>query len=244
MTPLAWALAALIVVIATAVQAGTGLGFGIVAVPLLAIGAPGLGIGAVLTLTVLVMVAVAWAERHWLRLGDLTLASAAAVPGLVAGTALAGVLPPASTHVAIGAVVVAASGAALTTWTVRTTPASLAIAGALGGLLTPVAALPGPPMALAYRPDDVRTMRATLSAYFAVASTLSLASLSLAAGDSGVATLGRDMLAGAGLAPAVIAGAAVAAPVVRSLSPEFVRRAALVLSLVSGAALVARGVAT
>ncbi|SEJ36961.1 sulfite exporter TauE/SafE family protein [Demequina mangrovi] len=243
MTAVAWAAACLVVILATVVQAGTGMGFGIVAVPLLVLVAPELGIGAVLAITVVVMCAVAWSERRWLSVPDLVRTSVAAVPGVVVGTAIARVTPEAAMQVTVGAVVAAASALSLLAWKARMTPASVAVAGALGGVLTPVAALPGPPMAVVYRPDDVRTMRSTLSAYFAVTSVLALATLSLTASGTGVASLGADVLHGLALTPAVILGAVAAAPLVRRLPAELVRRSALVLSLVSGVALALRGVA-
>lgn len=118
---------------------------------------------------------------------------------------------------------------------------SVTVAGSLAGALTSIAALPGPPMAIVYRPDDVRTMRATLSAFFAVASVLSIASLSLWGGGTGVAALAADVVDGLALSPAVMLGAVVAGPVVRALPAAAVRRGALVLSLLSGLALAARG---
>ncbi|MDN4475555.1 TSUP family transporter [Demequina sp. SYSU T00192] len=242
MTAAAWLAAGAVVALATVVQSATGMGFGIVAVPLLVLVAPQLGIGAVLAITVVVMIVAAWSERRWLHRGDLMRASVAAVPGIVAGTLIAHVTPAAATQVVVGAVVVAASALSLLAWRARMTPASVAVAGGLGGALTPIAALPGPPMAVVYRPDEVRTMRATLSAYFAVTSVLSLISLSLSAGRAGAGPLGLDALAGLALAPAVIVGAVAAAPLVRRIPAGAVRTAALILSLVSGAVLAARGI--
>ncbi|WP_062296463.1 TSUP family transporter [Demequina maris] len=242
MTVAAWLVAGAVVVLATVVQAATGMGFGIVAVPLLVLVAPELGIGAVLAITVVVMVVAAWTERRWLDRRDLLRASVAAVPGIVVGTVVAQVTPAAATQVVVGAVVVAASALSLVAWRARMTPTTVAVAGGLGGALTPIAALPGPPMAVVYRPAEVRTMRATLSAYFAVTSVLSLVSLSLSAGRAGAGPLGLDALAGLALTPAVIIGAAVAAPLVRRIPAGAVRTAALVLSLVSGAVLAARGI--
>ncbi|WP_062461871.1 TSUP family transporter [Demequina soli] len=241
MTALAWAAAAAVVVVATIVQSATGMGFGIVAVPLLVLVAPELGIGAVLAITVVVMIVAAWTERRWLHWGDLGCASVAALPGIVAGTVIASVTPTAATQVVVGLVVVVASALSLATWRARMTPGTVALAGGLGGALTPIAALPGPPMAVVYRPAEVRTMRATLSAYFAVTSVLSLVSLSWAAGRAGAGPLGLDALSGLALAPAVLVGAAVAVPLVRRIPPGTVRTASLVLSLVSGAVLAARG---
>ncbi|WP_062311023.1 TSUP family transporter [Demequina rhizosphaerae] len=243
MTAAAWIAAGMVVALATVVQSATGMGFGIVAVPLLVLVAPELGIGAVLAITVVVMLVATWTERRWLHRGDLVRASVAAVPGILVGTLVAHVTPTAATQVVVGAVVVAASALSLLAWRARMTPASVALAGGLGGALTPIAALPGPPMAVVYRPDEVRTMRATLSAYFAVTSVLSLVSLSLSAGRAGAGPLGLDALAGLALAPAVIVGALVAAPLVSRIPASAVRTAALVLSLVSGAVLAARGLA-
>lgn len=241
MSLVTWGLALAIVALATVVQAVTGMGFGLVAVPLLVIAAPELGIVAVLVVTLLVMVTVAWFERDALSRRDLAVAGVAAVPGVLGGTVLALVMPPRPTLVLIGVAVVVASVAALVSWAPRASTRTLVVAGALGGVLTPVAALPGPPMVLGYRPPDVARMRSTLSAYFAVTSVLSLVSLAVAAlGEGAGEALGAQVVAGLGLVPAVVAGALVSRVVVPRVPAGVVRRAALGLSLLSGLLLLVR----
>ncbi|WP_353808251.1 sulfite exporter TauE/SafE family protein [Agromyces sp. SYSU T00194] len=228
--------AGLVVAVATVVQRLTGMGFGIVAVPLLALVAPDVGILAILLVTVLVMAAVTWIERDALDRPALLVASAASLPGIAVGTWLAAHLPLRATHLAIGAIVVAGSIIALAGWRAPAGRASL-VAGALAaGVLTPVAALPGPPIALAYRPDDVRRMRTTLSAFFAFGAVVSVGALLVA----GATDAPGELLRAAALAPAVAVGLVVAIPLVRRMPAPTVRVATLVLSLASGAALFLR----
>lgn len=231
-------LAALTVVaFATVVQRLTGMGFGIAAVPLLTLVAPEIGIMSVLILTVIVMVSVAWIERDALDIATLRLWSIVLVPGVVVGTLLAGALPPTMTHLAIGLLVVAGSTVSLAGWRIRQSTTSLALGATVAGLLTPLAALPGPPMALVYRPDDVRRMRSTLSAFFAVGSLISIATLLF---TMPLAAASEEALRAATLSPAIALGAIVAIPLVRRLARRHVQRTTLVLSLLSGTALVVR----
>ncbi|MFV0286602.1 MAG: TSUP family transporter [Demequina sp.] len=232
-----WALAGGVVAIAAIVQAATGMGFSIVAVPFLALTAPALGTVSILATTVCVMLVVTWRERRALSPGDLGVLLAGGAPGIVSGTLVARATPERATHVMVGAVVVAASAASLLAWRVAMTRTSLAIAGACGGALTPVAALPGPPLAVTYRPADVHRMRATMSAFFAATSLASIATLTLArSGES--AQVARDAVTGLAFAPAVVLGIVLSAPLVRRLSPTLVQRSALWLSLASGLILI------
>ena len=242
-TAAAWALAAAIAALATVVQSATGMGFGLVAVPLFVLVAPTLGIAAILTLTMVAMIAVAWGERHWLSWRDVGLGAASAVPGIAIGTVMAAAVNPRLTHLAVASVVVASTVASLAGWRLSLTRATLAGASLASGLLTPIAALPGPPMAVVYRPEDVRQMRATLSAHFAVVSAVTLLGLWWSAdGVDAVPTLGRDLAVGLALTPAVLVGTALARPVVPRLPATWVRSGALALSLVSGVILMERAI--
>lgn len=231
--------AALVVVLATVVQRLTGMGFGIVAVPLLALAAPEVGVFAVLVLTVIVMAAVTWAERDALDGRALGVAALASLPGVALGTILAARLPATATHLMIGVVVIAASAASLLGWRVVQRPATLIAGAVAAGVLTPVAALPGPPMAIVYRPADVRRMRATLSAFFAVGSAVSAATV-LFVGETDVAD---ELMWSAVLVPAIVIGVLVAIPLVSRLRPDAVRSGTLVISALSGLALAAASVA-
>ncbi|MWB97151.1 sulfite exporter TauE/SafE family protein [Agromyces seonyuensis] len=232
-------LAGAVVVLATIVQRLTGMGFGVVAVPLLALVAPAYGIFSVLVLTIAVMAIAAWVERDALDARSLAIASAASLPGIALGTVLASRLPLAATHFAIGAIVIAGSAASLAGWRIAPGRPSLVAGAVAAGVLTPIAALPGPPMALVYRPEDVRRMRATLSAFFAVGSIVA-AVTALAAGVADpVAESGRAAV----LVPAILLGVILAVPLVRRLHRRVVQSAALLLSLCSGAALLIRAIA-
>lgn len=126
--------------------------------------------------------------------------------------------------------------AALRAWHLPTTRASVAAAGLVAGILTPLAALPGPPVALTYRPDDVRVMRSTMSAFFGIVSLGSLAVLLW--GEASWSSVTTGLM----LTPAVVAGALISIPVARRLSPSTVRHAASWLSLLAGVTLILRTV--
>lgn len=228
-------LAAVVTMVAAAVQGVTGTGFGLVAAPALLLVAPRLVPGPLLALTVVVMALVVARDRAGLRPVDLAGALAGCLPGTAVGAALVVLVPARALEAAIGVAVVAGVAAALIGWRLPQSRGVLLGAGAVAGVMTSVAATPGPPMAVAYRPDDPVRLRANLSAFFAVGS---LVSLGMLAAGGGLAT--TDLRDAAVLLPALAVGLLLGGPLARRASATAVRRGALLLSLTSGGVLLVR----
>lgn len=235
MSTTALLLAAVVTVVAAATQGITGTGFGLVAAPSLLLIAPRLVPGPLLALTVVVMVLVVVRDRAGLRPAELVGALAGCLPGTVVGAGLAVLVSTRALEAVVGVVVLVGVAAALVGWRLPQSRGVLVAAGAVAGIMTSVAATPGPPMAVAYRPEDPVRLRANLSAFFAVGSLLSLGML--AAGGGLPPT---DLRAAGLLLPALAAGVLLGGQLARRAPVAAVRRGALLLSLLSGAVLVAR----
>jgi uncharacterized membrane protein YfcA len=111
---------------------------------------------------------------------------------------------------------------------------ALLVAGVVSGAGGTASAIGGPPVALLYQDAHGARVRATLGAYFAVGSLLSLAGLLLGGQFS------SDALSAAALmAPFMIVGFALSGPARRLLDRGWTRPA--VLALASGGALALLG---
>ncbi|MFD1811947.1 sulfite exporter TauE/SafE family protein [Rhodococcus gannanensis] len=227
-----------VLVVASMLQSVTGSGFGLVSAPVLLMIDPDLVPGPLLVLTIVAMASVVWRDgRHWDR-STTVLLCVAMLPGVALGvwlTAVADrtVLTVATAALSIGAAVAAFAGASL-----PQRKLVMVGAGAAGGLMGAVAALPGPPLALVYRPLDARALRATLSTYFLAVSAVSLTMLQ-ATGDVD----GSDWGTAAALAPAVLLGGAVGGRVAHRVSVDRARRLTSAVILVAGSVLLMRTLA-
>ena len=187
MTALALALLVGAGFLAAAVQAVTGAGFGLVAAPLVTLLAPGLVPGPLLVVTVVLMgLAVVTGHRTGGRLGraDARLLIPAVV-GIVSGAAaMSPALGWVSEHGALVRTVVGVGVlAAVVPMLVpgfpppAAGPAGMGGAGVMAGVLTVLAALPGPPLILTYPAKDAARYRTGLAVLFLVASVAALAVL-------------------------------------------------------------------
>lgn len=230
LSPVALFGATVAVAVSAAVQAVTGSGFGILAAPALLMLAPQLVPGPLLVVTLLVMTLTLLQNR--IRPGELTLCGAAAwsLPGAAAGVGLVSVAPAQVTGTIIGVALMTAGVAALRGWSVPQTAGTLRAAGAAGGLLSGLAATPGPPVTLVFRHEDLRVYRGSLAVYFLVSCALSL--LLLVAADPGQA--GGTAALGALLVPGVLLGTLAAGPLRGRLAVRTVRRGSFVLSGLAG----------
>lgn len=235
MFALSLAAAVVTVVVAAAVQGVTGSGFGIVAAPVLIVLWPQVIPGTLLWLATAVCTLTAARERSHIDWPFVQRCCAAAVPGTAVGFAIAEALPAHILMMCVGTVVVASGIAGLAGARVPITGGTTLVAGVGAGMLNYLAALPGPPVALTYRGPSAATVRSTLSAIFAVLSVATLALL--AAGNR--SSPHDAAVAGLLLGP-VLVGFAVAIPLSRRVSATTVSRAALMLSVLGGAALVIR----
>lgn len=132
--------------------------------------------------------------------------------------------------VVIFAVAISFSGAAL-----PFTDRNLVLASLVSGISNTVSAVGGPPMALVYQSQHGSHIRSTLSAIFAIGSTLSMISL---------AVVGKftfdDILRGLMLMPGIFLGFAISRYTVRLLDVHTTRPAVLAIAGLSAAVILVR----
>ncbi len=190
-----------IAVVGSAVQGSIGLGFGLLSTPILAMidadFVPGAVLVAIMPLTLSVSVGSFSKIDH----RGAGLAVLGRVPGVIAGAIVAVSVSDRSIAIILAVVVLVA--VVLSVWlpSVAVTPRRTVGAGAISGLMGTTTGVGGPPMALLYQRSDPEVVRATLSAYFAAGTVLSIISLTIA-GDLGA----RQWRLGVLLIPGVVLG--------------------------------------
>ena len=193
-----------IAVVGASVQGAIGLGFGLLSAPFLALidtdFIPGAVLVAVLPLSTSVAVrAYADVDRR-----SAALALAGRVPGVVAGAFVAAAVSSRALSIGLGAAVLIAIAMSIWLPAVPTTASLTVGAGAVSGFMGTTTGVGGPPMALLYQRWAPHVVRATLSAYFAAGTVLSIVALTVA-GD----LTGRQWRLGLLLLPGVVIGLAV-----------------------------------
>ena len=188
--------------------------------------------GLMVTLTVAVR------EREAIELADVRWAFVGIAPGVAVGYAVLAVLSNRALALGLGTAVVIAVALVLLGWQPRRTKWTMVAAGATSAATATAAALPGPPMAIAYSDAPGPTLRATLAAFFTVSQAIALVVL-VAAGEFGGHTLGLT----AAIAPGTAIGIAGSSRGRHVVDRRGVRPIVLGLSLLSGLVLIARHLA-
>lgn len=227
-------LIAAVCAVAAIVQRATGSGYGIVAAPLLALLAPSTVPGPLLVATAFVMADVAFRHRADLNLRSIAPVLAALPVGIVAGLLLTFVLSERVSHLCVAIAVLAGAGASLFGRRVHYTRATATAAGITSGILTVLAAQPGPPVTLVYPTESANRTRATLSLYFLIASILSLIPLAFAGNGWDAPSVIVVMCI------ASLAGVSLARPVLRLAGARTIRIASITLCGAAGGTLLIR----
>lgn len=247
MTALALALLTGAGFLAAAVQAVTGAGFGLVATPLVMLFVPGLVPGPLLVVTVALMglaVFTGYCAGGRLRWADAKLLIPAGAGILVGTLAMLPALEWVGDH---GALVKTVVGVGVLVAVVpmlvpglpapAAGPVGMGGAGLFAGVLTVLAALPGPPLILSYPAKDAARYRTGLAVLFLVASVAALAVLGV---GSGVAPDGWEGVGWFSLG--VLVGFGTGAAVCRRLPLAAVTYGSRLTVLAAGVALLVPGV--
>jgi hypothetical protein len=201
LSPVAWALASLIILAGCVVQGSIGIGLGLLGAPLLVLIEPRLLPGPLLFCSLVLTTLVTYRDWHGVRFADLGWA----LPGRLLGTAVALVVLRAVSPDRIGVFVGVAvlAGVAFTASGVHLPPRpdTLFGAGTLAGFFGTTTSVGGPPMAIIYQREPGPRIRGTLSAFFVVGVVVSLIGLHFV-GRYGAPELRLSLL----VAPAAVAG--------------------------------------
>lgn len=217
------------------VQGSVGLGVGLVATPIVTMLFPSLMPGAILVVAFALPFATLAQEVRHVDTRGLGWAFGGRLAGTPLGAWLVAAVPDRVLGVVIGFVVLAAL--AVTTWS-REVPRNrrtLAAAGVISGTTGTASGIGGPPIALLYQRESGPRVRATLAVFFSGGTLLSLATLALA-GHLPV----RQVTAGLGLLPFVLAGFLAAGPLRRYLDAGRLRVALLIVVGSSAVVLIVR----
>ena len=222
----------LVVYVGTTVQASLGIGLGMLSSPVLALADSDFIPVAIILAVIPLSGSVAWSERAHIDRRGAGLLLVGRVPGVVAGALVVSSFNDTLLGLLVGgsvliAVVVSAIGRKFVVG-----PKVLLLAGTASGFMATTTGVGGPPVALTYQHETPQTMRATISAFFAIGALMSLVGL-LLAGEVGRRSLELTAL----LVPSVFLGIVTARLARDRLDANVVRPAVLVLCLVSASAL-------
>jgi len=228
-------LTTMIVAVGSALQAATGMGMALFAVPLLALLDPALVPGPSLCAVMTLSAAVAWRERgaidRWVLGVALLGFAAGSALGAIVLTLLVGLnLSRLFALLILTAVFLSVAGLHI-----RTGRLALLIGGTAAGLLGTMSGVQGPPIALVLQHQPPDRLRATLCAFFAVGSMVSIVALAAA----GILGIGQAWL-GLALLPGVPVGLAIAPIIARRIDRRRARLCVLAISALSALALLLR----
>jgi uncharacterized membrane protein YfcA len=219
-------LAGIVVAFGALVQGTVGFGLALVAAPLLVLIDPAFVPVPLLLLATghaLLMLRRERGETDWTGVGWATLGR---LPGIALGVLAVALLPERWFAAAVALTVLVCSGLSLLRWSPRPTAPALLVAGVVSGAGGTASAIGGPPVALLYQQERGPRVRATLGAYFAAGSLLSLLGLGLA-GEVRVDALRSAAV----LLPFMVAGFAVSTPARKLLDRGWTRPAVLAVAI-------------
>jgi len=224
-----------IIAVASALQASAGMGMALLAAPLLALVNPALVPGPMLGAVMALSATVAWRERAAID----NRVFATGISGLIVGSCVGAALLVALSGIDLTRVfailILVAVLLSMSGLHVRATRPALVAGGVASGVLGTLVGVQGPPIALVLQHEPPHRLRATLCAYFAAGSLISILTLT-ASGLFGAAQLGLCLQ----LLPGVAIGIAVGALAGRQIDQRRARMFVLTISALSGLALLLR----
>lgn len=238
MTPLETAIGILVYLIGSTIQGAIGFGANLFAVPILALVNPEYVPGPVLMINPVLTSVLTWRERGnvdgqalgWTILGRL--------PGIAIGVFALSLASEERLGVLFGVLLLSAVALKAGGLHLPRSRGTLLAAGGTSGFMGTTVGVGGPPVAIVLSDLPGPAFRATMSPYFLVGTTLSLAALAL----GGHFDL-DDLVAGLWLLPGVLVGAVLSGPLRRHVDAGRTAKAVYVLSTAAAVALLVRSLA-
>lgn len=221
-----------VVTVGSTLQGVIGLGMGLLAAPLLAIADPAFLPLSTIIAVIPLGIGAAWREREAVERRDVGIALVGRVVGVGFGAWAAAVTGHGFLVLLVAISVLVAVVGSLTGLRFPTTDRNLLLAGAASGFTGTAAGVGGPPMGLTYQHAEPATLRATLSAFFAVGAFVSLIGLAIA-GQIDRHRLGLALI----VLPGVPLGLLLSKPLIGRLPAERVRPLVLAVCAASAIAL-------
>ena len=216
-------------------QGVLGFGAGLFAVPILALIHPDFVPGPVLVVNPLLSGLLSMREHGAANRHHLRWALAGRVPGVLLGAVALTLVADERLGVMFGVLLLVSVALKASGVQTRLTPRNLMAAGGLSGFMGTTVAVGGPPIALALHGMPGPELRATLSTYFLVGTTISLVVLGLA-GQFGTS----DLVIAAWLVLPVAVGVVLSGPLRAPLDRGWLAPAVYVLSSAAAVILLVR----
>jgi uncharacterized membrane protein YfcA len=224
-----------IVAVGALVHGAVGMGLGLVAAPVLLMIDPVFVPGPMLCCALFLTLLMINRERRAVDLFGLTWG----IVGRLIGTAIASLLlvrlPEGATSVVAAALILAAVVLSLLGLDVEPNQGLLIGAGTVSGIMSTLASVGGPPLALLYQRQRGPRLRATLSGFFILGTVISLIGLALV-GNFGLPEIKATAL----LLPAIVVGFLLSSPALPLLDRGYTRTAVLLVSAASSLVLLVR----
>jgi uncharacterized membrane protein YfcA len=228
MAPTTWFGCVAVLALGAFVQRATGFGLAVVGAPLLLMLEPRLVPVILVLFGFTVSLLMVRHYRHEVRIGEIGFALLGRLPGNGLGLWLLLAAPMALLEKLIAFSVLFAVAVSLFRFRLPVNRASLFGAGVVSGIFGTVAAIGGPPMVLLMHGLSPDRLRGTLSAFFVITASLTLAILALA-GQVRFWHLGLALT----FLPAVLAGNALADRIAHCLDRRLLQGASLSLCTVA-----------
>ena len=221
-------MAFLIVTIGATVHGSVGLGMGLVAAPVLLLIDPMYVPGPLLVCAIVLTVMMALREKHSLDYYGLWWGYAGRVIGTIIALTILVYIP--RQYITLLSAVLILIAVILSVFKIRTKlsiPALLG-AGSASGIMSTLASVGGPPLALLYQYEKGAKLRATMSGFFILGSITSIVGLVLV-GEFSLSHFRASLL----LIPGVVLGYYLSSYAIRVLDLKKTRTAVLIMSVLS-----------
>lgn len=234
-----WIWISIAVVLGALVQGSVGFGMNTIVAPLIGILRPDLLPGGIILLGVTMSITVLVHSHEHLELKPLRWAILGRLPGTVTGVAIVVIATQNQLGIACGLTVLFAVGVSASGRQFTPTPRNLMLGGYVSGVMGASTGIGGPPIALVLMSEGPQTMKATLSAFLTIGTTLA-AVLLAATGQLSLDHVSQI----ATLAPALILGTLVSRRIGQHLSPQRARAIVLGISSVGALTLLAKSISS
>jgi uncharacterized protein len=227
------ALANLIIAAGAAAQASVGMGLNLFAIPLLALIDPTYVPGPVLVHGFLLSGLASLRLRESIDARELGLALIGLVTGTVAAAILLAYLASEQLPRLLGLFILLAVALSVAGYRIKPTTRTLLAASSAAGVMGIIAGAHGPPIALLYQGQSPSRIRSMLLPFFVFANPIALGAL-FVIGKFGW----RELYVSASLLPGLALGYLASSSLSRLVSARIIRACLLIISAISGAALV------
>lgn len=229
-------LALIIVSLGIALQSLIGIGYGLIAAPLLFLIDERYVPGPILVLGFCLSLLMVIRERQQLSWRRISPAIICRVPGAFIGALILTLVSQHWLQLLFGGTLLLAVLLSWKTFSIQTTPLSLAIGGFFSGVLGTATSVGGPPIALVYAGQDKITARSELAAFFLIGTPVSVAALIYSG-----SMLREDFLLSLKILPGVFIGFLLARYLDHHLTAAKVKAALLGVSLAAAVVVTGKG---